>query len=284
MRWRRSRSCSQWSLDEWVARPSASMTTGASSRRKSTRATNRPSRSVTTYSSTNVSPAPTSSARTAAWNSEADGRQAGSRCSSSRRSFPTPGPLIRRLEERLGPLIRRLEERLGRPRPALPAHESPERLHGDEALAEGLVEELVGPVLIHHVDKVQHGAKGVRNRNPQLRRDQGRIDLGPMHLEREPRPGLLRGRDFHRSRAKTVETPESSCGPVGSAGAGAAPKAGPGKPLLPTACRAGNPVDPGHERLKSPCADSPPDGGVGEPRMAHLSPCDDAMLAGSQRH
>jgi len=64
------------------------------------------------------------------------------------------------------PLIRRLEGRLGRPRPALPAHESPERLHGDEALAEGLVDELVGPVLIHHVDKVQHGAKGVRKPEP----------------------------------------------------------------------------------------------------------------------
>jgi len=75
-------------------------------------------------------------------------------------------PLIRRLEGRLGPLIRRLEGRLGRPRPALPAHESPERLHGDEALAEGLVDELVGPVLIHHVDKVQHGAKGVGKPEP----------------------------------------------------------------------------------------------------------------------
>jgi hypothetical protein len=70
---RRSRSCSQSSLDEWVARPSASIATGASSRRKSTRATNRPSLSVTTYSSTNVSPAEVISARTAAWNSDAEG-------------------------------------------------------------------------------------------------------------------------------------------------------------------------------------------------------------------
>jgi hypothetical protein len=164
-----------------------------------------------------------------------------------------------------------------------PLQHPPEGAEGSEALADRLVQDLVGPDFVEDVDEIPDGPEGIRDRNPELRRGECRVDLRAVHPELQFGAVLLECGDLEGTRTESVEPPQGGRRPVGSHRAGSAPQAERHQVLFPAPARPWDAENSREDLLKCPRSKLPLDGPQRKAQFTHLIPRNEAMLTGGHR-